>query len=438
MPRWSLSLLLLLGACNCSRPSEPGRPYPALTPPTGAIGAPGDEPRYWSASGQWVAVCRGDTPKLLVGDDHEVDLYTVLVAGPRGRFVVISRAGQRILYDAVDRHERVLGRVGEVSQGSFDAREQTFAYRRSVDGREEVVVLSLDSGTQRVIESPLPSLTTVSLDPSGRSVWMTAWQSEDEDADEVRDPVMCGDRSGCDMGRMGRTVASAVLDLESPDAEVVHLEPLDVVPRMLGDTLVLDTDEAIEVISPEGRRSIASGDCDVVHSDWRAQTMLIGCQESPGSYEHLRWNDGTLSPIDLDWGHPEWSLGFHVPYYSDGVRGNDERWLLPEGPHVVQGRATQQEAHAFDGHLLLVAEDWVEIRDGATDTRVDDHDLQASVNTTMGPFVALRSTAPGHEGGWVIDVRTGAIVREHDEPALALARSGHVAVRDEDGRLRWR
>ncbi len=446
MRRWSWSWVLL-GACTGSQPSvveeaeavPQVRALPELTPPTGPVGMAGDEPQEWSASGQWVAVCRPDgerrIPKLLVGDDHELDLDGVLVAGPRGRFVVISRDGQRILYDALRRNERVMGPVGETSPGSFDEEGRRFLHARTTDGHDHVVVYFLGSDAKRVIESPVHPLTRASLDPSGRHVFMSAWEYE-EDGSAPRDEDMCVVHEGCEMGRMARNVGNAVLDLDSPGADFIRVDSMNMMPRALGEAIVLDSNEGIELVTSDGRREVASDDCRISHTDWRDETLVLTCQGEAESIEYFTWHDGELSPLGFVREPQHWSelpIGGPLPWTA--VMGRDHRWLSLTGRHVVQGSETQVEGYAGEGRVVLVdPDDGVELRDGASDTRVAHHDVRGSIHQAQGHYVSLKAD---FSGGWVLDLRDGT-VRGHERPALALSRSGHVAVRDEDGRFRWR
>ena len=439
-------LLLLLGACarSGSREPESVRSYPALPPPTGAVGEPGDEPVMWSTSAQWVAVCRKDSdrsvPRLLVGDDREVALDTVLAEDPLGRYLVISRDGQRILYDALRRSELLLGAVGETSVGNFDAEGRWFAYGRRSAGRDEVIVRTLATGAERVFESSVHPLSGVTLGSTGRRVWMSAWEYEEGEDEPERDSDMCATRHGCAMGWIARNVDNAVIDLEAPEPVSVRIDRMDPDPHAVGDEAVVETEEGIDLVSSGGRRRIAPRGCGVEHSDPRHQTLVITCPGDSETRDYFMWQDDELRPLDFGREGLAWarSIG-RGPHPTSIVRGGNGRWLSLTGPYVVQGLATQVEGHAYDDRVLLVGEEaGVEIRDAASDTRVVHHDLRGIIDWAQGPYVALRTTSTDREGGWVIDVRDGRIVREYEQPALALSRSGHVAVLDGDGRLRWR
>jgi hypothetical protein len=150
--------------------STPVAPAPAATPEAlpvslGDIGASGPVQLLGtSASGAWVALCGGPekTAKLVLGSGSGEAIDDVLAQAPSGRYVVALRDGAALLIDAVTGTRVNLSELGadvrrvradyaEHRTLSFDARGQYLAYLRTKAAGSQIVVRTLEDGSEQVV-----------------------------------------------------------------------------------------------------------------------------------------------------------------------------------------------------------------------------------------------------------------------------------------------
>lgn len=427
--------MLLVAACTPHDHTPVGLDideWDAYDPPTGPIGKPDDYIVAVSPGAQWIAVCRQDPgdsepmPRLLVGDSIAMPIDSLHGEDPTGRYAVIDRDGERLLYDSVQRLDTRLGTPRDLTSGSFDADGTRLVYGErggGEGGADRVVVHELDRGRTWSFVSPIRSLTNVELGRDPHHVWMTA----SEKPMPPHGGHMCNAISGCLSG-LGHNPARHLLALLRDDGPVfVELDD-DPLPHIaIGDDAVVQSAERIELVGPTGRQTIVDGECRVEHDD--VDTLVIRCDVDDGAHQWWRWKGGVLAALDFE------STTSDPVGRGALARGSAGAWLSLPTQTVVQGLAVHTEGDAWRDRVVLVSDTHAQVRNARTDQLIVEHEIAAVLRATSGPYVALESRSVESTDGWVIDLRTGSI-RTFAGPITALSRSGHVA-HEQSGRIRW-
>ncbi len=445
MKRFAGMAVLLVVGCTPKTPVEESDPGPRFPPhsapavPTGPLGQADDRVLQWGDAGQWLAVCRPrgehEVPRLVLGTEDERTFDRLESSDESGRWVLMTHDGHRWLFDIQSGRSTDLGTIAATTHG--DLRAGTLAYGRRGDGPPVVVRVDLATGAEHTMPSPMPSLHAVQIDRSGHGLWLTGSSTltpsnrqsvAEEDAHYARQRA-CTTTTPCRGARDLPRRYKGLLWLEEPTPTFVELDDAPLHPRALAGAVVHDGGSGVELVEPDRRVPIAPG-CRLVTEHYDPSRLLLRCEEEDDRERYAQWHDGTLERLEI------WASGEAEPENTTVLRGADDRWLELSGLRVIRAEHHASWAHAHGDHVALVGEG-VEIRDARTDARVTHIPGRFEALFADGPHVALRSLTPDPPLDQVIDLRDGHVVRTHTGPALQLAATGQMLVRNPDGRLRW-
>jgi hypothetical protein len=230
-----------------------------------------------------------------------------------------------------------------------------------------------------------------------------------------------------------------MIDLRAAnDGEVVMLESLPLRRQALADAAAIESEAGIELVGPTTRTRVAGPGCRLELQQRRSQELLVSCSAEQGADRHFVWRYGMLLPLGFE-PHARGREGGSVYDEILALRGTRGQWLSMPTASIVQGLAAHTEGHAWADRMLLSGADvGVGIYTVPGGEVVAHHDIAGYIHAVRGPFVAIAARSMGRTDGWVIDLRSARIVRTFDAPPSMLSRSGHVAQRDDDGRIIWR
>jgi hypothetical protein len=415
--------------------------------PTGELGRAGDRLLEASPQASWIAVCRGEQGMLLLDHDHELPFRVLVDHDERGRWVVVSSAGQVQLLDTWTRttsplpgtgHE--LGRDGE-----------RLAYRLDDGSAQPVVVRELASGQERRFGDEPPRSgwhrTSGHLDPSGRFLYLTTFIASTPDDQQLSaEPSSCASSRGEDGGHMGR-METTIVALDEPQTPRHPLPAGTVRTNATLDGWPLLTTHAPGRVQ---RWTLAG-----VETLLEVETWLDPGEHRGGFVYYAATPDGdmlwryaagrphVLAPMSTERNDPApASLLFGA---GTGVaRATDHRWVHLETGAVVQADASDEHAYADATRMLLLGKGSATLVDPVSGAILHRHALAARPSLARGSWVALRGEpgGPGGEETFVLDLRRAGWVGHAPTPAVALAQTGHVlvgatAAQEPTGPFRW-
>jgi hypothetical protein len=460
-------------------PSPVTAALPSATPPAippaapsslpavsqGDIGLPGAVSLLAaSSSGAWVALCDG-TPKaarLVIGSGPGEPIEDVLARDPRGRFLVVARAGKAELIDAVTGTRTDLSELGadlrrprsdygEHRALSFDARGQYLAYVRRTPP-VSLVVRTLEGGVERSFPIGTGELWRVQLSADARHVTFEALR-EDSNRNGKLDwptPEATGEARACEepalprfrtFGYQGRgdALTRGVLTLETGT-----LRDVPELVTALGSALVVrEADGSLRLDRGGKRMPLAPASCGgrVLFADAERELLLATCAPPPppkpkrgrpvppsGKREVWLFGAGFARNLHAELYETTTDrdavIGARlVPVYPGSDSGlvdleRRELLMLPSGSRALATVGPQ--ALLWRGNDLF-GYDARTMREERLAQGVHKNPdlLRAGDATLLSPFVILGATGPALSS---------------PSPALALTAAGHVLTSGDGGR----
>jgi hypothetical protein len=257
-----------------------------------------------STSGSWVALCDG-TPsqaKLVLASGTTDIIDDVLAQGPKGRFVVVSRAGAAQLYDAASGTvldlsalgadiRRVRADYAEHRTLSFDADGRHLAYLSRRDGELRVVVRTLETGTEQTYAPGPGEVYRLKLSADARYATFDAlredsnhngkldWPAPEEPPQKAcAKPGLPKFRSFAYQGR-GDVLTPAVIQLDTGSLRDLP----ELVTPLGASVLVREADGSLRLDQAGKRTPLAPASCAgrVLFADAERGLVVVNCTPPP-------------------------------------------------------------------------------------------------------------------------------------------------------------